>query len=239
MLGEPQRDAHELAQQVSLLVGERAAAERRQRRWTVRLAQPDELVGDEVERRFPRRRRQPPVARAHQRRGETRRVIQEIARREPLDAHLAAVDRERRVGPDVGPRRGHRLGGGHRGDCHPALKRAVGTVRPGGDGVDHPQRRVRERLGTCCAGHRLGCLRPGSIVPTRCFARVSCRRCFGKSYISRRRGRRDARRATTRARSPPLPNPPPQTGGRGSEGRRRPTVYLHFREGSATPRRKC
>ncbi len=148
-VGRAQRHAHELAQQVGLLVGERAATERRQRRRAVRLAQADQLLGDEVERRLPGHRREAPGARAHQRRREARGVIQEVARGEPLDAHLPAIDRKLWVGPDVGARRGDRIGSRHRRDRHAALKRAVGAVRPGGDGVDHPQDGRRERLGTC------------------------------------------------------------------------------------------
>ena len=118
-----ERQAGELAQQVGLLVGQRAAAERRQRLGAVRGANRQQPLGDEVERGLPAGRREAAVGPAQERRRHPLGVVEQVRRGEPLGAHLTAVDGERVVRADLQRLR----------DGHPALERAIRAVCSGGE----------------------------------------------------------------------------------------------------------
>ena len=76
-----QRDAGELAEDVGLLVGQRAAAEGGERGRAVSVANRDESLRDEIERGFPRGRGERTVGAAKQRRPQAIGVVDEIRRR--------------------------------------------------------------------------------------------------------------------------------------------------------------
>src|SRR5688572_23633537 len=76
----------------------------------------------EVQRRLPRRPDKASVRPPDERRRQTRRMARQLARREPLDAHLTLVQGKVLVRTDLG------LSFLRRRDRHAALERAVGAV---------------------------------------------------------------------------------------------------------------
>lgn len=118
-----QRHPREFAEQVSLLVGEPAAAQYSNRVPAVAILRAGEFRRYSIERFLPRR--WPQIVRSvisDHRRGETLAVGQQIRRRPAFLAQAAVV------GGKLAAR--HRDRTAHIGQMHPALKRAIWAVRP-------------------------------------------------------------------------------------------------------------
>ena len=155
-----ERDARELAEQVDLLVGQRAAAEDAHRVAAVLALHDADGGADALDRVIPVGRDQLAGGVADERRDQTFGMRQRLAGGEALRAERASVHREVRV---AGNRDAAILGG--RGE-HAALERAVWAVRPNRtcDGaVDLRNRHVaptRPRGGPCRLEVQGGCHAP-------------------------------------------------------------------------------
>ena len=120
-VGRPQRHPGELAQQITLFVGQRTAAKHPHRIRPVGRLRIAEGCGYTLQRVIPRRRLQPPVPPAHQRRRQPFPMRQRLPGRPPLDAQRPVIDRKRRVALNL--RRLRRPP-----QRHPALESAVRTM---------------------------------------------------------------------------------------------------------------
>ena len=116
-----ERDPRELAEQVALLVGQRAAAEDAHGVASVGSLEVAKAGGDAIERLVPAHRRERPVRVPGERRRQPVGMRECVDGRPPLDAERAAVHREARVA------RHHRRAS-RSFDPHAALQRAVRAV---------------------------------------------------------------------------------------------------------------
>ena len=136
-----EHDARELAEQICLLVRQRATAERAHAGGAVLPLEVRDTPGNEVERGVPADRREAPIGAAQERAKQALRMIQQLSRGEPLDAHLPAIHGEFFVCANL-QLLGVRVHGRHR---HAALKRAIRTVRL--DGAGRHFQEARQRIG--------------------------------------------------------------------------------------------